>query len=202
TLPVIMTKTTLKILILILTITTSSCKKELETILEADYKVIEIDYGFDNYKKNIRDNSEQFIIKERNLVIIDVDKNGQIKIKDSFVEDSLIISELKKYIIPNPDNNQMPMTIVGDFEYSGKIIMNKNLMIMAKFNEELDYKKYSGIRNKIYLSFNEARNDFSMEKFNKTLEELTKSTEQNDVMKWRELREIMPIRYTEILGEK
>lgn len=197
-----MTKTALKILLCILTITNTSCKKEIDSLLEIDYKVVEVNNGFDNYMRNIRDKSEQFIIKERNIVIIEVDKNGQIKIEKNVVEDSLIVSELKKYIIPSPENNHMPITIEKEFEFSGKVIMNKNLLVMAKFNKELDYKKYRGIRSKIYLSFNEVRNKFSMEKFNKTLRELINSTKKEDVFKWRELKQILPIRYTEILDEK
>ena len=197
-----MKKTTLKILLLILTMVSSSCNEVLETNLETDYKVIELDYGFDNYKKNIRDKSDKIIIKERNIVIIDVDKKGRIKIENNFIEDSLITNELKKYIIPNPENNKMPITIENDFEFSGKVIMNKNLMVSAKFNEELNYKKYSRIRNKIYLSFNEARNEFSKERFNQTLEELINSTKEDDIWKWREIRHIIPIQYTEFLEEK
>src|SRR5690606_3530346 len=115
-LPVIMTKTALKTLLLILTIMNISCKKDVETILETDYKVIELDYGFDNYNKNIRNKADRIIIKERNIVIIDVDKNGRILIENKIIEDSLIIPELKKYIIPNPENNEMPNTIEKEFE--------------------------------------------------------------------------------------
>ena len=178
-----------------------SCKKDVETILETDYKVIELDYGFDNYNKNIRNKADRIIIKERNIVIIDVDKNGRILIENKLIEDSLIIPELKKYIIPNPENNEMPNTIEKEFEFSGKVIMNKNLMISAKFDEELDYKKYSKIRNKIYLSFNEVRNEFSLERFNKTFEELLNSTKEEDLWKWGEIKQITPIRYTEFLVE-
>jgi len=196
-----MTKTALKTLLLILTIMNISCKKDVETILETDYKVIELDYGFDNYNKNIRNKADRIIIKERNIVIIDVDKNGRILIENKLIEDSLIIPELKKYIIPNPENNEMPNTIEKEFEFSGKVIMNKNLMISAKFDEELDYKKYSKIRNKIYLSFNEVRNEFSLERFNKTFEELLNSTKEEDLWKWGEIKQITPIRYTEFLVE-
>ncbi|WMI68186.1 hypothetical protein [Mangrovimonas sp. YM274] len=98
-----MTKISLKILLLSLILISTSCKKEIDSIieLEADYKVIELDYGFDNYMKNTRDKSEQIIIKQRNIVLIDVDKNGGTTIEDNFIPDSLIISEFKKYIIPN-----------------------------------------------------------------------------------------------------
>ena len=80
--------------------------------------------------------------------------------------------------------------------------MNKNLIISAKFDGELDYKKYSKIRNKIYLSFNEVRNEFSLERFNKTFEELLNSNKEEDLWKWGEIKQITPIRYTEFLVEK
>tara|TARA_B110001450_G_C17418051_1_gene398646 strand:- start:55 stop:648 length:594 start_codon:yes stop_codon:yes gene_type:complete len=196
-----MKNNTLKILLLILTLTIISCKQEFEAVLETDYIIVEVDYGLDNYTKNIRKKSEPIIIKERNIVIINVDKNGQIKIEGNVVEDSLIVTELKKYIISNPENKQMPFTTEKEFEYSGNVVMNKNLLISAKFNQELDYKKYSEIRNKIYSSFNEVRNEFSIKTFNKTLVELIHSSEQIDNLKWNELKQIFPIRYSEIIGE-
>jgi len=175
----------------------TSCKNELESILEADYKVIEVDYGFDNYMKNIRDKSEQYVIKERNLVIIDVDKNGETLIEDNFIPDSLIVSEFKKYITPNPTDEKMPMTVEKDFEYAGKVNMHKNITILGKFDKQLSYEKYQEIRNKFYLAYNEVRNEFSLSKFDKSLTELLKSDEQEDILKWREIRQIFPIRITE-----
>ena len=201
-LPVIMKKTILLILITFLTCTISSCKKELETILETDYKVIELDYGFDNYINNTRDKSEQLIIKERNLVIIEVDKNGSIKFENNSINDSLLVTEIKKYIIPNPDNDEMPITIEKEFQYSGKVDVNKNIIILASFNGELNYRTYNQIRNKVYLAFNEVRDEFSKGKFGKSAEELSSSENENDNAKWNELRQIFPIRYTEITAEK
>ena len=166
-------------------------------MLEADYKVIEVDYGFDNYMKNIRDKSEPYIIKKRNLVLIDVDKNGETLIEDNFIPDSLIISEFKKYIVPNPTDEKMPMTVEKNFQYSGKVNMHKNITILARFDKELNYEKYREIRNKIYLAYNEVRNEFSLSKFDKSLTELLNSDEEEDVLKWREIRQIFPIRLTE-----
>ena len=202
TLPVIMKKTTLITFLLILILVNSSCKEELQPILETDFKIVEVDYAFDNYMNNTRDKSEPYLIKQRNIVFVEVDKNGQTTINNNFIEDSLISSELKKYIIPNPENDQMPITIEKEFEFSGKVTFNKNLIISAKYSKELDYEKYSGIRNKIYSSYNIVRNEFSKEKFSKTLEELISSNDESDNAKWNELRQIFPIHYTEIIEEK
>jgi len=192
-----MTNLSRKLLLLTLILVSTSCKKQLDSILEADYRVVELEYGFDNYMKNIRDKSESYVIKERNIVLIDVDKNGRTIIEDSFVEDSLIISEFKKYIIPNPADEKMPMTIEKNFQYSGKVNMQKYIFILARYNKELNYEKYREIRNKFYLAYNEVRNEFSNSKFDKSLTELLNSDEEEDIIKWREIRQIFPIRYTE-----
>ena len=193
-----MTKTKLNLLLLLLVLNTASCKKDIEAILEADYKVVEVDYGFDNYMKNMRDKSEDFIIKERNIVIIDVDKNGQTNIEGKFVEDSLIVDELKKYIIPSPENDEMPITVEKEYQYSGKVVVNKNLILLARFNKSLDYKTYSGIRNNIYSAYNAARDKHLQEKFGITLKELINSSKEVDILKWNELKQIIPMRYNEI----
>ena len=181
-----------------LVLNSASCKKDIEAILEADYKVVEVDYGFDNYMKNMRDKSEDFIIKERNIVIIDVDKNGQTNIEGKFVEDSLIVDELKKYIIPSPENDEMPITVEKEYQYSGKVVVNKNLILLARFNKSLDYKTYSGIRNNIYSAYNAARDKHLQERFGITLKELINSSKEVDILKWNELKQIIPMRYNEI----
>lgn len=192
-----MTKTTLKLLFCILILSNTSCNKINDSLLEADYKVVEIDYGFLNYMKNNRDQSKIFSIKQRNLVIINIDKTGKITVKDNDVEVDFLSSELQKYITPDPENKQMPATIEKEFDFLGKVVVTQNLLIMCRFDKELKYEKYNEIRNKIFVAFNEARNELSIKKFNKTLKELVNSTEKNDHQKWEMLKDIIPIHYTE-----
>jgi hypothetical protein len=176
-----------------------SCQKGLESMLEADSKVVELEFGFDNYMQNIRDKSGFYVIKERNLVEIEIDKNGRTIIEDNFIEDSLIIAEFKKYLIPNPSDKKMPMTFKANFKYSGEVNMHKNVTIIGKYDKELNYEKYREIRNKFYLAYNEVRNEFSILKFNKSLTELLNSDDDEDLLKWREIRRIFPISYMEAM---
>lgn len=166
-----MRKTKLILYLLITSFIFSSCKKvieEINKVPETDYKVIDFDYGFDNYIKNIRDNDlDPIKIKERNLVEIIVGENGECLIKDTIVEANSIVSELKKYLIANPENNEMPITIQEEFKYAGKITVNKNLLVVASFDKGLNYKKYSEIRNKIHQAYNEVRNEFAVKKYEK-----------------------------------
>ena len=106
----------------------------------------------------------------------------------------------KKYIIPNPADKKMPMTTEKSFQYSGKVNTHKNITILAKYDKELDYEKYQKIRNKFYLAYNEVRNEFSLSKFDKSLPELLNSSQEADILKWQEIRQIFPIRYMESLN--
>ena len=179
-----------------------SCKKEINEILETDFKIIQFYYGYDNYEKNIREKEiEPLIIQERNFLEINVNINGDCEIEGKKIEPELIVSELKKYFIPNAENMEMPVTIEKEFTYAGKVITQKNLLISALFDENLSYKKYSEIRNKIYKAHNEVRNEFSIKKYGKTLFELISSEDKTEIKKYYELTDIFPLRYTEIMEE-
>jgi hypothetical protein len=182
-----------------------SCKKEIEEInelLETDFIAIQFYYGFDNYTKNIRDSDlDPIIIKERNFLEINVNKNGVCNIEGKNIEPELIITELKKYLIPNPENENMPKTIEKEFTYAGKVTVNENLLISALFDKDLSYKKYSEIRNKIYLAYNEVRNEFTIKKYGKNLAELMTANKEIENEQFYELNVIFPFRYTEIMEE-
>ena len=107
-----------------------SCDKEIKLMLKPEYKVIEFYYGFDNYMTNVRGNKvEPFIIKERNYLEIIINEKGEFELEKKMIESNLIVSELKKYLIPNPENKEMPETIEQEFTYAGKVITNKSLFI-------------------------------------------------------------------------
>jgi len=189
---------TLKIVLLILTLSTVSCLEKFESASEVDYKVIEIH----SYANIINENTEPIIIKERNLIHILVNKKGECKIKKRIVEDSLIVYELKKYLIGDPENKNMPVMVEWDFEYAGKVVVNENFLIAANYDKELSYEKYQDIRHKIYVAFNEVRNEFSKKTFHKTWDELINSTDENDIFRTDEILAIFPFNYTEIKNNK
>ena len=182
-----------------------SCKKEIEEInelLETDYKVIEFYYGYDNYHKNIRNNeSNPLIIKERNIVEISIDKNGNCKIEGKSIELNSITNEIRKYLIPNPENKNMAETLEKEFTYAGKVVFNKNLIIATLINENISYKKYSEIRNKIYIAHNEVRNNFALKKYGKELSQLMIPENEIERKQFSELIEIFPLNYFEIIPE-
>lgn len=182
-----------KIGLLILTLILFSCEEKSEPVLEVDDVVLKVHYY---YNFDI-ENSDIITVKQRNLVKILLNKKGECLIEGKMVEDSLIVSELKKYLVPNPDNDDMPETVERDFEFSGKVLMNKNVMISGRFDDKLYFKRYVNIRDKIYTAYSEVRNSFAKEKFNKTLSELMNSGEEDDRLIVEEIKEIFPFRYVE-----
>ncbi|MEE9364854.1 MAG: hypothetical protein V3U92_19815 [Cellulophaga sp.] len=198
-----MKKNKIGIYLLTITLIFTSCKEEVKEVLETDFKVIEFYYGYDNYMTNVRDNkkSKPLIIRERNILEINVNKNGDFELEGKLVQPNLIISELKKYLIPNPQNKEMPETIEQEFTYAGKVITNKNLFISALFDKNLNYKKYNEIRNKIFNAYNEVRNEYAIKRYGKTLSELRNQDKEIEMQKYYELTSIFQFRYVEIMEE-
>jgi hypothetical protein len=198
-----MKKNKIGLYLLTITLIFTSCKEEVKEVLETDFKVIEFYYGYDNYMTNVRDNkkSKPLVIRERNILEINVNKNGDFELEGDIVQPNLIISELKKYLIPNPQNKEMPETIEQEFTYAGKVITNKSLFISALFDKNLNYKKYNKIRNKIFNAYNEVRNEYAIKRYGKTLSELRNQDKEIEMQKYYELTSIFQFRYVEIMEE-
>jgi len=186
---------------LILLLTLFSCNKENKTVEKVDFKVVEINYDYHYYFESIKDKSSPIIVKERNILEIDVNQKGECRIEGRIINDSLIVSELKKYIIPNPTDSKMPMTVEKEFYFSGKVFVTKQLLISALYDKNLNYENYSKIRNKIYAAYYEVRNDFAKKKFKKSINELLSSNEQDDFSKVAEITEIFPVLYSEVIDK-
>jgi hypothetical protein len=65
----------------------------------------------------------------------------------------------------------------------------------------LNYKKYNKIRNKIFIAYNEVRNEFTLKKYGKSLSELRNEDKEIEMQKYYELTSIFQFRYTEIMEE-
>ena len=187
----------------LISIVLCSCGKDLESMIKADYRVIDFDYYRHNYESNIRDKSEPLIIRERNIVEVDISASGEVIIEGKKIAQDSIISELKKFLIPNPSNREMPETIQMDLPYSGKVASNREkLLISAAFKKEMTYEKYSAIRRKFFIAYNEVRNDFAQKKFGKTLYDLMRSEESSDQDKYYEIASIFRFNYVEVILEQ
>jgi hypothetical protein len=186
---------------LIILLVLISCSEKKETNEKVDFKIVEVNYDYHYFVEKIKNKSKPLIIKERNILEIDVNQNGECKIEGKVINDGLIISELKKYIIPNSENSKMPMTVEKEFYYSGKVLVTKQLLISALYDKNLSYANYSKIRNKIYAAYSEVRNDFAKRKFKKSIDELLNSKEQENFLKWEEITEVFPILYSEVIDK-
>jgi hypothetical protein len=200
-----MRKTKILLYLIIASSILISCKKEInkvDELLKADYKVIDFYYGYDNYFKNIRDNeSNPLRIRERDIVEININENGNCEIEEKVIELDSITNEIKKYLIPNPENEKMPETLEKEFLHAGKVILNKKLKFVVLINENISYKKYSEIRNKIYIAHNIVRNDFALKKYGKGLSELLLPNNEIEKEQINEIIEIFPLNYLEVMPE-
>ena len=179
----------------------TSCNKDIQAVLEPDITVVDYNYSFDRYMANVDGKMDPIIIKQRNIVIIQVKQDGYTLIEDQEVADSLIVSELTRYVIPNPEDTSMPAVQENEFTHSGRVLQTSKLVVAASYHENLNFNDYNRIRNYIYTAFYNARNEFALKKFKKSIGELIRSSEQIDQERLLEIKEIYPIRYTEVVAK-
>lgn len=178
-----------------------SCSDQKRKEKQADYKLVELNYSFQNYMDNIRDTAESFNIRERDILIIDTDVNGISEIDKKLVSESMLVIELKKFIVGNPEDDKMPSTIKKKFSYSGEVDTNKRFVILAKYPQDISYQNYRKVRDKIFIAYSEVRNDFAVSKFGKTVTQLMNSSDEVERSKWNEILQIYPMMYTELLDK-
>lgn len=170
-------------------------------------KLVQLDYNFQNHIENISSENQPIKIKERNFLHIEVDSVGNCKIDGKKVKKSNLVEEIKKVIVGDSNNPNMPTTIIMNFDYAGEVAVQDKLIINGTFDSKLKYDDYKEIRDKIFLTYSEVRNEFSLKKYGKNINEIISSFLENgenpeDFNRAPEIFQIYPIRYYETKKEK
>jgi hypothetical protein len=164
---------------------------------DADYYVVQLSYDFDNYIKNERSKEDPIMINIRNVFVINCDSIGVCRIKGVEIPIDRIKSEIKKILINKTDSKAFPSLSRDMFEYSGLVIYPPDFTILVKYHPNVTYKQFSRIRNEIFKAYNDIRNEFALSRFNKTMAQLRKSETDEDRGRFKEVKIIYPIRYSE-----
>lgn len=176
-----------------------SCSKPIEHN-EKIMKIISTDLDFQNYISNVKPKKEYINIKERNILIINCDSNGNCEFDNKPMSLNEIRSEVKKLLISHIDSAHLPQLVEKEFNYLGTIFIPSNFLMSAKYDNKLPFEKYFNIRNEILKGYSEVRNELAQLKFNKSMFELIKSNKKNDAKRLKEIYSAYPIRYTEMIN--
>ncbi len=119
-------------------------------------------------------------IKDRNVLVVLVNKNNQILCDGKWLTVSQLREETKEFI-SNPRNDEnLPEFNEVDIDLFGTIPVSKGVISLQN-DRGTAYKTYIEVQNELVGAYNELRDELSMSKFRKKFDDL--SEEQSEAVK-------------------
>jgi len=189
--------TRLKILMmhLFFVVLITSCENETKQkkTKSNEFFFVEQGFDFDNSMKTNTIKKEKFILKENDLLLVNVDSSGACRVNARLINIDSLCLKIKNYY----RGGNIVSYKTESFKFLGDIKYPNKLIILVGYDAHLSYKKYTSVRDKIFDTYNSMKNELSLKMFNKTLHELFISESIDDKVKIEELEKIFEIRYSE-----
>lgn len=144
-----------------------------------------------------RQNNDNLMVNERNLLELQFDSLGQCYYKNNPISLIEMKNLIHKYLTIQIDSIIYPKLITKSFKYAGSVKYPEMFYLLLRFDSALPYKKYIEIRSFVQIEYMIVRNDFSQNKFKKSIYQLIHSNDPADQERWWEIRQIFPIHYLE-----
>jgi biopolymer transport protein ExbD len=130
-------------------------------------------------------------IKERNVFVVLINSQDQLLIQKQPSEVSQLKAKAKEFI-KNPENKAtLPEKVMKYIDGLGREeLVCKNAVISLQNDMNTTYAKYMEVQNELVASYNELRDEFSMNEWGKKFKEL--SSEQQEAV-----REVYPMKLSE-----
>lgn len=112
-------------------------------------------------------------IKMRNVLRILINSQNQISCQGEYIDVKLLKNKAKEFIVNKNNSSDMPQKVLlKDVPFLGDIMATKNHVVSLQSDRGTEYKVYIDVQNEIVAAYNEIRDEFSLEHFNKKYEEL------------------------------
>jgi len=121
-------------------------------------------------------------IKERNIFEILVNANDQLLVEGEYIQVTELRAKAKEFIKSDPSNPNMPEFKETDIPRLGLVAVSKQIISLQNDNGT-SYEMYIKVQNELVAAYNELRNDFAQQKFQKTYTELVKESGASDANK-------------------
>jgi biopolymer transport protein ExbD len=136
-----------------------------------------------------KENTDALKMKERNVMVVLINKDNKIAIKGNPVSLDEIYDRTTEFFL-NPDNNiNLPEKEIKEITFFGKIPVSKGV-ISLQTDRNTNYNKYLQVQNEISRAVNDLRNKLSNKKFGKAFNDLNEAQQ-------KAVAEIYPIAISE-----
>ena len=153
-------------------------------------------------------------IKKRNIFEILVNANDQLLVEGEYMQVTELRAKAKEFIksnpsypnvvdAGNPEYPNLPEFKTEEVPVFGNILVSKQIISLQNDNGT-SYEMYIKVQNELVAAYNEVRNEFAMQKFGKTYNELVQQSESSEAIedKMKAVKKIFPQRISEAEPKK
>ena len=142
-------------------------------------------------------------IKQRNIFEILVNANDQLLVEGEYMQVTDLREAAKVFIASEPGNPSMPEFKDTEIEGLGVVQVSKQIISLQNDNGT-SYEMYIKVQNELVAAYNELRNEFAQQKFNKPYTELVQKSGSSDAikMKMKAVKKFYPQRISEAEPKK
>ena len=146
---------------------------------------------------------EQDKVKQRNIFEILVNQNDQLLVEGEYMEVTELREKAKEFIQSDPTNPELPEFKETEIPGLGVVAVSKQIISLQNDNGT-SYEMYIKVQNELVGAYNELRNDFAQQKFNKSYAELVKLAGSSDAAKekMKAVKKFYPQRISEAEPKK
>lgn len=152
-------------------------------VTRAEYiRVIGDDEVITDELRNDAQRKNEMIIRERNVMTIQINKNNEIYVRNGLIKRVITIDELKdlaKRFIQNPDNDsRLPVIEDYDIDGYGTVQTTVKHVISLQYDRSSSAGVWSDVRYELMKAYNELRDEVCIGKFGKDYDQCTDSQQQ------------------------
>jgi len=132
----------------------------------------------------VDDVPEEIKQKQRNIFEILVNSNDQLLVEGEYMQITDLREAAKAFIASEPGNPNMPEFKDTEIEGLGVVQVSKQIISLQN-DMGTSYGMYIKVQNELVAAYNELRNEFAQQKFNKPYTELVQKAGSSDAMKMK-----------------
>jgi biopolymer transport protein ExbD len=136
---------------------------------------MDIDSGLNRVLPPWSDNqTEAPDIKERNLMMVHVNKYDQIAVQGELVQVSQLKDRAKEWVLNVANDGNLPEKKEVEIDLIGKYMVSQGIISLQN-DRGTSYEMYMKVQNELTRAFNEIRDELSKAHFGRTFQELEKN---------------------------
>lgn len=137
-------------------------------------------------------------VKERNVFQVLVNANDELLVEGEFMKVSNLREAAKKFIVGDPNNSDMPEFKLTDVPVLGNIPVSKQIVSLQN-DRGTSYEMYIKVQNELVAAYNEVRNEYAEEKFNKDMKALENESKRSKKaeLELQAVKDVYPQRISE-----